>query len=285
MSIVLDSQKHTNLWNHARKVAKRRYPMPKETVFTPTMWFSQHHNVRVFNITNVPMQYRINWKGGSSNMVANLEDIQKKTGGYLPAYRYVHDNTDTESILISKGFGYKSLHNMKSFTYVREPFGHFLAGLREYYFRLYRAKFTLTPEFLERDLYDMLDTNMTFLPSTLHSVMHVFPQAGILSFNANPGFIKYPHNLPTFVGKLEQFDDDWKKINKMYKLNVTLDKAVAVHPTQVDPNKVKDAFAIVMTRNEPLRNALCVLLHIDYICFEYELPDYCKDVVKSVFGK
>lgn len=218
-------------------------------------------------------------------MVANLEDIQKRSGGYLPAYRYVHSNTDTEAILISRGFGFKTLHDMKSFTYVREPFGHFLAGLREYYFRLYRSNFTLTPDFLEKDLYDLLDTNMTFLPSTLHSLMHVFPQAGILAFNNNPDSVKYPHNLPTFVGKLERFDEDWSKINQMYNLNVTLEKAVAVHPTQSDPNKVKVAFEAVMSRNEPLRSALCVLLHIDYVCFEYDLPEYCKSVVKRVWGK
>jgi hypothetical protein len=280
MSIIHDPEKHRHLWNHARKTAKRHYPIPKETVFSPTMWYTQNHDVRVFNITNTPMQYRINWKGGSSNMVVNLEDIQKKTGGYLPPYRAAHEDTNVESRLISKGFGYKTLHDMKSFTYVREPFGHFLAGLREYYFRLYRGKFILTADFLERDLYDMLDTNMTFKPSTLHSVMHVFPQAGILSFNANPSFVHYPHNLPTFVGKLERFDEDWVLINKMYGLNVKLERDVAVHPTQDDPNKVIDAFAVMMARNELLRNALCVLLHIDYLCFDYKLPPYCEGVVK-----
>lgn len=252
------------------------------------MWFAQHHNVRVFNITNTPMQYRVNWKGGSSNVVANLEDIQENTGGYLPAYRAVHSNTDTQSKIISKSFGFKSLHDIKSFTFVREPFGHFLAGLREYYFRVYGSDFLLSPEQLEQDLYDMLDMNMTYAPSTLHSVMHVFPQSGILSFNANPTFVRYPNNLPTFIGKLERFDEDWEKVNALYHLNVTLNKAVAGHPTQEDPNRVKDAYRNITESNVPLRDALCVLLRIDYLCFEYEIPAYCKGVVKSasiLFGK
>lgn len=283
MNILQDPAKHQSIWAHARRVAKRRYPPPKDATFSPTMFLTQSHDVRVFNISNTPMQYRINWKGGSSNLVANLFALQEKTGGYLPSYRAASADTNVESRLISQGFGLRSLHNMKSFTFVREPMNHFLAGLREYYFRLYRDKFTLTPSFLEQDLYDLLDNNMTFLPSTLHSVMHVFPQAGILSFNANPTFVKFPHNLPTYVGKLESFDEDWVKINKMYGVNISLSKDLAVHPTQEDPNKVKIAFSAVMERNEPLRNALCILLHVDYLCFNYTIPQYCRGVVKNVF--
>ena len=285
MSLIQDPHKHHALWMHARRAAKRHYPLPKNTTFTPTMFLTTDHDVRVFNISHTPMQYRINWKGGSSNMVTNLETLQEQTGGYLPPYRAAHADTNTESRLISRGFGFPSLHSMKSFTFVRDPMSHFLAGLREYYFRLYRYKFTLTPSFLEQDLYDMLDTNMTFLPSTLHSVMHIFPQAGILTFNANPTFVFYPNNLPNFVGKLENFDEDWITINQMYKLNVTLQKDVSVHPTQDDPNQVKVAFNLLMESNVHLRNALCILLHVDYLCFDYEVPKYCQGIVKNTFSK
>lgn len=281
LSLVENSENHHRLWAHARRIAGRHYKVPSYTTFTAEMFFTQHHDCRVFNITNVPIQYRINWKGGSANLVANLESLQERTGGYLPEYRAVHKDTNVESRLISKAFGFQTVHDMKSFSFVRDPLSHFLAGLREYFFRVYKARFIVSPDFLEQTLHDMLDRNMTFVPSTLHSVMHIFPQAGILTFNANPRTVKFPRNLPTFVGKLENFKNDWDVINKMYGLNISLERDKAVHPTQEDPNRVGQAFSIVMERNKPLMKALCVLLYVDYVCFDYAVPLECKSVFAS----
>lgn len=85
-------------------------------------------------------------------------------------------------------------------------------------------------------------------------------------------------------GKLENFDHDWAAVNHMYGMNLSFDHKIGMHPTSKDPNNVHKEFDIIMKSKESsdvaLVEALCHLLFVDYMCFNYPIPAACMQKAK-----
>lgn len=66
----------------------------------------------------------------------------------------------------------------------------------------------------------------------------------------------------------------------MYNMNITFDHRIGMHPTSEDPNNVRRAFHLIMESQKAIDvayiEALCHLLLVDYVCFNYPLPRQCK---------
>ena len=66
----------------------------------------------------------------------------------------------------------------------------------------------------------------------------------------------------------------------MYNLSFTFDHRIGMHPTSLDPNNVHKEFNKIMESQETSDvayiEALCHILLVDYVCFNYPLPQQCK---------
>jgi hypothetical protein len=89
---------------------------------------------------------------------------------------------------------------------------------------------------------------------------------------------------------LDNFDEDWQKVNNIYNLSLPFDHHVGMHPTSADPNNVHKEFNILRNStghgsgsssgsdgDGAYIKALCHLLLVDYVCFDYPLPEICQE--------
>ena len=91
------------------------------------------------------------------------------------------------------------------------------------------------------------------------------------------GVLRPGYNIG-YLGKLESFDEDWKTINKLYKIDVPINRSLGWHESSDDPNGVKAAFKDLFKRDVRYKKALCHLLYVDYVCFNYDLPPECAEL-------
>jgi hypothetical protein len=196
-----------------------------------------------------------------------------------------------------------NIDKVNLFTFVREPMAHFNSGLREYYYRNWilnnlqevvnKTETETETEWLKYahklKKYNIFENKtvtksqlMLLIKQTLYAndtgtaYGHVFPQSSTFNSLTNVDII----------GKMENFNLDWIEIMSYYNLtNESYNPGLSKHMSSSDPN------GIIKIWNELPNNylrSICVLLSVDYLCFNYNLPSYCEDLlwrIEDIFDK
>ena len=167
------------------------------------------------------------------------------------------------------------------FTMVREPFSHFISGVREHLER--------TPMGLKSHMYtdaeirglivDMVNatwpSSKQFSKHMGSSIKHVKPQVSWFS----------PIGEGILVGRLENFYNHIENI--AYRFGVpallgiltnTSKEEEGHHKSSDDPHGAGAALSNVLAKETDVKRALCWLLLPDFICFNYPLPEECGGI-------
>ena len=100
---------------------------------------------------------------------------------------------------------------------------------------------------------------------------HYSPMSGVLNQWRNI----------SFLGQLENFDRDWKRISQMYSIDVnSFDKSLGEHITSRDPNHLRKNILKLFEEEAAYQRALCHLYLVDYTCLShyYEVPSACAGI-------
>jgi len=226
-----------------------------------------------------PVWYVTIFKAGNNNIRGNLqhfsgtppEDISVK--GYCPLWT----PQQAEQRLRAERW---TASSTPSFSFVREPLGHFMSGLAEAYYRSLHEKYNIR-RYRNRgweppDELSTVDMVKSLIRDQLRGGRvqifereHYYPMAGVL------------HLWPdvSFIGRLEHFDRDWRRVNTLYDTAMTTyDKAVGAHMSSNDPNLIKKHTLQLLEEYPAYKRALCHLLLVDFVCFEYALPEECANI-------
>jgi hypothetical protein len=79
-----------------------------------------------------------------------------------------------------------------------------------------------------------------------------------------------------FVGRLENFDADWKAVELMYNVKLPFNHSLGAHQSSVDAHGVTAAVKDLFATEPEFLLAVCALLYYDFHCFEYALPSGCE---------
>lgn len=176
--------------------------------------------------------------------------------------------------------------DVKTFTFLRDPLGHFLSGLVESYFKKLGAgsKPNMTSALVAR----MNGRRASYhkarkiLDSLIFGNDHMFLIRELAQSNH---FSVQSYSLlkwkPMVIGYLENFDADWIRINKALGVNISYFPR-SEHPTSNDPMNLKHSLLAVLNKQPRYMRAVCRLLMVDYICLQYQLPDVCANMTTEL---
>lgn len=225
----------------------------------------------LFNTSFGPLIYANAYKCGSNAIRANLRRI------ILPLVRIKFEpNSNFYSSakeLDNALKPYRDQRNLlRSFTFVRSPFSHFEAGMREYLFRCGKmcgasVSEPVTTDMLAREIMDLLH----FRSRGVNDISHAFPMIGALStFGLNV----------SFIGKMENFDADWARLLTYAQLPQTpFNSTIIRHRSAAMAPSGREAFQALLNQDDSkYAKALCFLLFDDFACLDYPLPPACANI-------
>ena len=227
-------------------------------------FFHKSHSSVVYNISNRPIRYVINWKAANMNVRANLYRSERVSKGHRRKEASANHTLDVRyrdgitRSLVQK-FGFTDIFDIPAFTFVREPYSRFVSALVEVYYRLHKKGSIklqdghVTAEIIEDDFRRLLD----FGQAMNTAWMHIFPMAGILHAGA-----------PEIIGLLESLPQGWGEVNQYYSLRMKF-LNLSSHASSSDTLGVRGALSTLFRNNSSFLKAICTLIEIDYICFPY----------------
>jgi len=157
------------------------------------------------------------------------------------------------------------------FTFVREPISKFVSGYKEIGTRLGNTTFK---ELLDAKIGTPAHAR-AFLDIVFHGTCdqpHVIPQSYILMNKACES--KFD-----FIGKIENFDEDWKAVSKEGGCIKPMGRKNSEAPHESDLPKYevyeKSMYEALRANDNALYKALCWWLLPDFALFDYSLPPEC----------
>jgi hypothetical protein len=227
--------------------------------------------VALFNASVGPLVYVNTYKCGSNAIRANLRriSIRLTTTKIDPNTNFYSSTAELNTAL--KPYG-DSRKNIKAFTFVRSPFSHFEAGIREYLFRCGRkcgasVSTPVTTDMLIAETLDLLH----FRSRSQSDISHAFPMVGALkTFGLNV----------SFIGKMENFDDDWMQLLQHAEIPYTpFNKTIIKHRSGAMAASGRESFQNLLNQDySKYTIALCYLLFDDFMCLDYPLPTACANM-------
>jgi len=199
---------------------------------------------------------------------------------------------------LNKHFGQNS---NSVFTFIRNPFEHFISGFSEsVWVELKDGSMKTVNVSIVKGFFDeLLLFNYSRL-WPLNGFKHLFPMSNIF-FQVNI----------SIVGHLESFENDWNNlIRPAYNISQPYDKSFGQHATSVnhpfaeqekvkqemkkkpisnpppknsDPNNARTSLLELFQRDVRYKRMVCQLILVDYICFPmYSLPTECQHLNKTI---
>eukprot|EP00890_Picochlorum_soloecismus_P003154 jgi/Picsp_1/383/NSC_00381-R1_hypothetical protein AURANDRAFT_61141 [Aureococcus anophagefferens] len=175
--------------------------------------------------------------------------------------------------VLPRGRGTRIGANDILFTFAREPAERWVAAYHELETRWFeensinmtdKCPACIFPKFKRGSkdrvwafLHDLLALQL----NSMFEIEHVFPEAGILS--------RVPRL--NFVGRLENFDKDWKALlhDHIQRPSYTWDPSLGKHNSSMDLFNTKKAGLDLLQHDAGFTDILETLLFKDYLCFGY----------------
>jgi hypothetical protein len=237
-------------------------------VFYTNIWKSAHTAIRVsmyVHARGVSPDKGFCPKGGRTCAVEDFDHLEEEYDSVAQQYTAMTNQS------------------IQTFSFIRKPVSHFLAGLKEYMYLKHQhahpaassANKTVTPSDLAHFLHAFLDVTSPAPEGVFSKEAHgstipyVFPQA--TSFRE-----KYGKHL---IGRIENFAEDWRKIQEEFGINVPIKKEYGLRESSKDVAHVGISWGRLMSARPQYLRALCWLLLPDFLCFNYQLPSQCEDIV------
>jgi hypothetical protein len=269
-------------WGKARAEIGLARSIPNVEQLFVKKFFSITYGVVTISREAKPISYTIIWKCANDALRKNMMAYEATRPVQNPRRASAKTLKEVESHSTSK---YKAKMNQqfgltqipKSFTFAREPISHFISGVSEYYWRNYQTS-TITTDMLKQKLDGMFSFRQ--LNERRDSITDKWQKYVLWHFYAMSGILRFDYNVG-YLGKLETFEEDWKIINNIYGSDIKINRSLGWHESSDDPNGVKAAFKELFQRDVRYKRALCHLLYVDYVCFNYELPPECKDIAPT----
>ena len=199
------------------------------------------------------LAYAAIWKSGSAAIRTSLMSVPGLLRRQSPP-RMLADKIDTATVMTLRGsrFCHKGLF---SFTFVREPLSHFLAGFGEYCARELRRLPHITTARAQATVLDIVEGRR---PRGDVDVAHMFPMSGVLAAG-------WTFNL---VGRLETSSADWKRLASAFEAVASLpfNSTVASHPSSLDGQGARTAMREVLRGDDALRKRICTCALRDRTC-------------------
>ena len=269
--------------------SKQSAPVPWAGVFYNTDW-----GANLYNISGVAVSYNVVFKVNSENIHNSLASHD---------YQHQLDPIDLRLDWKKHVKRYKSasLHELRakqvavhgpnsllrSFTFVREPLEHFISGLVESYFR--GLGFGPHPQlkgekhmesFAKAVTANQVDMNMTIhiVNNLIYGQNHLFLKNNLKQWkHFYPQFFAIRKWQPEFVGYLDEFDEDWARMQSKLNVNIKYSSDMS-HITQGDVFGFKKTLKRLFQEDHRYMRAMCHLLIRDYICLGFDLPVACADM-------
>ena len=263
--------------------------VPWAGVFYNTDW-----GANLYNVSGHPIAYTVVFKVNSENIHNSLAthdyqhqvnpiDLRVDWKEHVKRYRSVslHELKEKQTTI----HGTDSALQM--FTFVRDPLDHFISGLVESYFR--GLGFGPHPQLMgDKHMEDFtkavaknqVGMNMTknivdslifgqkqsYLKHKLRQWKHFYPQ-----------FFAIRKWQPTYIGYLDNFDEDWAGMQSKLNVNIKYTSDMS-HITQGDVFGFKKMLKQLFNEEPKYMRAMCHLLIRDYICLGFDLPGVCADM-------
>lgn len=258
-STVLE-QDQAKLWNRARQIlglqdASNAHTFADEKQrFVAKQFYTQCTLMSRSLLDGNALYIRIP-KNGNDNIRCNLMDWPGE-GNDVPCLNR------TEGLRLSTS-------GVKLWTFVRHPISRFVSGYTEVEFRnqgdpKVQAKFMHpigTKERFREYITSMLQGRK------VPQIYHTFSQSWLGT------------QFPIITaGKIESMNNDWLAIQEWLGIAQpkSFNKECNTHPTSADPLGTTAVAKLALEEDPTLMQALCVLLLPDFLNFEYELPEICR---------
>lgn len=271
-------------------------PTERDELHYEEAWFNSDNGFSVANVSGRVVAYKRIWKCANNQFRAWMLETADKCDeprlrpegankGVVKLFnKNVHMDMRQATFQIFHGL-FKKAHpkvKLRVIAWVREPMSHFMSGMREWLFRVDKAKRTSSnPYFSQKDveevLVELVNSSMSYIyidgtPFGISAAVHLTPISS--RFNAHS-------TLDLSIGQLEHFADDLKTlvgdIPTLYKAG-TSELNTAEHITSGDPNNVEKHLHTIFRENMAMQRAFCWLLLPEYICFDYALPEACVGI-------
>lgn len=266
-------------WGKARKELGISESLPSDLMKLARRFYSISFGALTISNDGKPLTYVMIWKCANDAIRKNLmsfEDSRPVRNPKRVSQKVLSKRESKSSVeykkKLSAQFGLDK--PPKAFTFAREPISHFISGLSEYYWRNYKQSVISTEE-LKAKLDGMFA--FTQLNERRDSIMNKWQKYILWHFFAMSGILKPQFNIG-YLGKLESFEEDWQIVNNLYGTDIKINHSLGWHESSDDPNGVKAAFKDLFKRDIRYKRALCQLLLMDYVCFNYKLPLGCGNV-------
>ena len=261
-------------WNLARaSIGMNMTQFNEKTAHRIYTFYNFHSGIALFNASSRPLAYVNVYKCASNAIRSNIRRQTRRIRGIESNHANIFTSMDTFKQVLSK-FGAVPLF---TFSFVRHPLSHFEAGLREYIYRCGTKcaashDEAVSASTLIRVIVDLL----SFSSRSEIDIPHVFPMAGAMSTFG----IK-----PTYIGKIENFDENWSELQTMAHLPPHhFNSTIIRHRSTALGTDMKKSFATLMEMdNYRYLRALCYLLYDDFVCFNYTLPAPCAGIDSTAF--
>lgn len=242
-----------------------------------------------------PVFYTRIWKSGNTAIRVSLFVYARSINpeNFCPGggNRCSPDDFDFDEenfIKVATDYHTRTRNGINSFSFIRRPVSHFISGLKEYFYlsnsvsvENEKTPAIVSPKVLAEFIYALVDVTNRPPPGVFTEpldrahYMHIpytFPQA--TAFRSTYG--------PLLIGRMEHFAEDWRTIQDAFGIDVPINKEFGQRESSKDTAKVGASWArLISSRPEYLR-AMCWLLLPDFLCYNYQLPSQCDDIVYNM---
>jgi hypothetical protein len=253
-------------------------------------------------VGSVRLVYVRVWKGGNDTLCRMLKNLSNE-GEKDPGGRRLFKQSPSPPTVV--------------FTFVRDPLNHFISGYSEIEYRTGHKRvkdifvekergrfFGMASNTVERARAFIVD----FVGGRLGGTVldgHAFPQIAFLSRARPLRGVPSDFFAVDFVGKLENFDEDWCALGHLAALKSGVDALSFLDlwpptPERANTHQMTDSHSgntarkvmeeiLDSSSSDPSANlkhliALCRVLLPDYVCFRYALPPPCAAAIGQDHG-
>mmetsp|Transcript_21554 Transcript_21554/g.31332 ORF Transcript_21554/g.31332 Transcript_21554/m.31332 type:complete len:334 (+) Transcript_21554:74-1075(+) len=281
----------TQLVYDAAREIDREPPLSSSLSSFLSYFYHNYNGYWLFDIANSSVIYTQVHKCNSDNIIYSLynAEVADRMFSYCnhscikKTHKY-HSLVKLRETLRQRNI---NVADVKSFTFVRNPFSRFISGVIESHYRsteLNLIRFAQTEEEMQR-VYRVVNstTNISaILEELVYNLSHGNIQFVLSSFRDPEHFVSMSYMFTlwkqSYIGFVDSFEVDWTEMQKALELSIRYDN-VHRHTTSIDPFKIKPAFSDLFESRPEYMRAICRLLAVDFVCLQVQMPRQCTGIL------